>query len=195
MAQVAPVPLYPALLPLHSPLPMQTAISLPQRALWLVIWRLISGLTWQRLLPVLMLFNIVLQLLSLPPFPSASPPPLPTSERINKNYCIYLLFCMSLCCCFSYSSSFSSYSFSACHWVLLSFYPYPPLPPTTLLPLCIAYTMLMPQTCIHKPRHILTFGSQTRTFDYARQKPTRVDANELLSTWACDQQTLMAHFI
>lgn len=88
----------------HSPpLPVQTAISLPQRALWLVIWRLISGLTWQRLLPVLMLFNIVLQLLSLPPLL----PPLPTSERINKNYCIYLLFCMSFCCCccFSYCSS------------------------------------------------------------------------------------------
>lgn len=53
VAQVAPVPHYPPLslslsLP-YSPCPaprsVQTAISLPQRALWLVIWRLISGLT------------------------------------------------------------------------------------------------------------------------------------------------------
>lgn len=45
VAQVAPVPLYPAPHSPLPPLPVQTAISLPQRALWLVIWRLISGLT------------------------------------------------------------------------------------------------------------------------------------------------------
>lgn len=54
VAQVAPVPHYPPLpslshslpySPCLAPRPVQTAISLPQRALWLVIWRLISGLT------------------------------------------------------------------------------------------------------------------------------------------------------
>lgn len=40
-SSLSPLPTPPSL----PPRPVQTAISLPQRALWLVIWRLISGLT------------------------------------------------------------------------------------------------------------------------------------------------------
>lgn len=113
-------------------------------------------------------FNIVLQLSYLPPLPRPLLHCRPPSWRINKNYCIYLLFCMS------FWHSFSSLHFhSSCllQRVPLSFIivlsQHPRLSP-------ISYTLLIPQTCIvlHKPRHILTFG----TFDYARQKTKRRDA-------------------
>lgn len=120
----------------HPPLPVQTAISLPQRALWLVIWRLISGLTWQRLLPVLMLFNIVLQLLCLSP----SPPCLLQSELIKIiAYICYSVWASAAAAASATALLLSSSYFSACHWVLLSFYSYPPV--SLLSPLYSIYNV------------------------------------------------------